>query len=69
MSERGRKRTFEDPIALPVGGKLVTLLDAGEYIHTLPRNETQSDHSQAGVEALLMVAEGRGRYCMLGSGC
>ena len=26
-------RAFEDPIALPDGRKLVTLLDAGEYIH------------------------------------
>ena len=51
---------FKNPIALPDGRKLVTLLDAGEYIDALPRKETQSDHWQAAVEALLMAAEDRG---------
>jgi hypothetical protein len=30
---------FEDPIPLPKGRKLVTLLDAGNYINGLPRKE------------------------------
>jgi hypothetical protein len=53
-------RAFEDPIALPDGRKLVTLLDAGEYIHALPRKETQGDHWQAAIEALMMAAQDRG---------
>jgi hypothetical protein len=36
-SKTGWKREFEDPIARPDGRMLVTLLDAGEYITTLPK--------------------------------
>jgi hypothetical protein len=53
-------RAFEDPIALPDGRKLVTLLDAGEYIHALPRKETQGDPWQAAIEALILVATSGG---------
>jgi hypothetical protein len=45
---------------LPGGRQFVTLLDAGEYISTLPRKEIQSDHWQAAMEALLMAVDGRG---------
>ena len=51
---------FEDPVTLPNGRQLVTLLDAGNYIHGLPRKETQGEHWQAAIEALLMAAEDRG---------
>jgi hypothetical protein len=46
--------------ALPDARKLVTLLDASEYIHALPRTEAQGDHWQAAIEALIM-AEDSGR--------
>jgi hypothetical protein len=60
VPEKGWRRSFEDPIILPDGSKLITLLDAGEYIAALPRKEAQVDHWQAAVEALLMAAEDRG---------
>jgi hypothetical protein len=31
------KRSFDDPIALPGGRRLVTLEDAGNYITELPK--------------------------------
>jgi hypothetical protein len=57
MPETGWSKLFEDPVTLPNGRQLVTLLDAGEYIHALPRKETQGEHWQAAMEALLLVAE------------
>ena len=53
-------RAFEDPIALPRGRELVTLLDAGNYIAALPRKEAEGDHWQAAIEALIMAAQDRG---------
>jgi hypothetical protein len=53
-------RALEDPIALPGGGKFVTLLDAGNYIASLPRKEAQGDHWQTATETLIMAAENRG---------
>jgi hypothetical protein len=53
-------RAFEDPIILPNASKLVSLLDAGNYIASLPRKEHESDPWQAAIEALLMAAEDRG---------
>lgn len=32
---------FDEPIVLPDGSKLVTLLDAGDYIIALPKKEPQ----------------------------
>ena len=43
MAETGWSKLFEDPVTLPNGRKLVTLLDAGNYIQSLPRKETQSE--------------------------
>jgi hypothetical protein len=37
---------FEDPIPLPDGGQLVTLLDAGNYITGLPKAYQQLDLTQ-----------------------
>ena len=45
-------RIFEDPIPLPGGSQLVTLLDAGNYINGLPKADQQLDEWQAAVEAL-----------------
>jgi hypothetical protein len=53
-------RAFDDPITLPGGDQLFTLLDAGNYITSLPKAEQQLDEWHAAVEALMMAAEGRG---------
>jgi len=60
MAETGWSKLFEDPVTLPNGSKLVTLLDAGNYIASLPRKEHESEPWQAAIEALLMAAEDRG---------
>jgi hypothetical protein len=36
MAPKGRKRAFDEPIALPGSGELVTLEDAGAYITKHP---------------------------------
>lgn len=59
---KGWARAFEEPIEV-AGRKLVTLLDAGEYIAALPRKEHNAPEWQAAMEALLLVAE-RGRRTM-----
>jgi hypothetical protein len=43
---------------------LVTLLDAGEYITTLPKAEQQLDEWQAAIEALMVVVKQRGPTMM-----
>jgi hypothetical protein len=48
---------FEDPIALPDGGTLVTLLDAGNYIIALPEHVHTCAEWQAAMEALIPVAD------------
>ncbi|MBW5438582.1 hypothetical protein FXB41_28610 [Bradyrhizobium canariense] len=47
---------FDEPIALP-DRKLLTLLDAGEYISALPKQEHSAPEWQAAMEALILVAE------------
>lgn len=55
----GWGRRFEEPIE--VGGlRLVSLLDAGEYISRLPKKEHAAAEWQAAIEALILVAEGGG---------
>jgi hypothetical protein len=51
---------FNVPIVLPDGREIATLLDAGEYITSLPRKEHSSPEWQAAMEALILVAEGGG---------
>jgi hypothetical protein len=60
MAETGWSKLFEDPVTLPNGRQLVTLLDAGNCIAGLPRKEAQHDHWQAAIEALLLAAQDRG---------
>jgi hypothetical protein len=60
VPDRGWKRTFDDPIALPGGRKLVTLGDAGTYITTLPKAEHEAPEWQSAMEALIMVATSGG---------
>ena len=54
---KGWSRKFEDPVTLPNGRELVTLLDAGNYIASLSRKEHEAAEWQAAMEALLLVAE------------
>jgi hypothetical protein len=53
------KRTFEDPIVLPDGRKLVTLEDAGHYITKLSKAEQNLEEWQAAIGGLIDAAEGR----------
>jgi len=64
MARLGWKRPFDDPIPIPGGRRLVTLLDAGQYITALPKAEQQLDEWQAAVEALLLVVELNGPTMM-----
>lgn len=59
MKDQGWGRPFDEPIDV-AGRKLVTLLDAGEYIAALPKKEHNAPEWQAAMEALLLVAEGGG---------
>lgn len=53
----GWTRTFDDPIPLPGGGRLVTLEDAARYIQALPAAEHEQADWLNAVEALLMVVK------------
>ena len=52
-------REFDEPIVLPDGGELRTLLDAGRYVDQLPRSMHESEEWQAVMEVLLLAVEGR----------
>ena len=64
---KGWGRPFEEPIEV-AGRKLVTLLDAGEYITALPKKEHAAPEWQAAMEALILVAEGGGPTMFAGIG-
>ena len=55
MADKGWQREFEDPIPLPDGRRLVKLIDAGNYITTLPKAVHTAPEWQAAMEALLLV--------------
>jgi len=57
VSKRGWQRAFEDPIPLPDGRMLVKLIDAGNYITTLPKADHTEPEWQAAMEALILVVE------------
>jgi hypothetical protein len=59
MSElsSGWSREFDEPIALPDGGKLVVLRDAANYITALQAKEAALPEWQAAIEALILVVE------------
>ncbi|WP_445222274.1 hypothetical protein ACKWRH_21705 [Bradyrhizobium sp. Pa8] len=57
MGEAGWSRRFDDPIPLPDGRELATLLEAGRYIQTLPTATQGRAEWQAATEALLLVAQ------------
>ena len=52
-------RRFDEPIPLPDGGELRTLLDAGRYVDALPRNMHEREEWQMVMEVLLLAVEGR----------
>src|SRR6516225_8313113 len=53
------QRRFDDAIVLPDGGELVTLLDAGIYIESLPEAQYRRREWRIATEMLLAVADGR----------
>lgn len=53
-------RPFEAPIALPSGGALHTLRDAGEFIQGLPKAAQSAPAWLAAAEALLLVVQHNG---------
>ena len=53
------QRRFDTAIALPDGGELVTLLDAGIYIEALPEAQYRRREWRIATEMLLAVADGR----------
>ena len=52
-------REFDEPIALPDGGELRTLLDTGRYVNALPRSMHEREEWQTVMEVLLSAVEGR----------
>ena len=59
MAKTGWSRTFEDPIVLPDGRKLLTLKNAADYIMKLAKAEQKHDKWQTAVRCLIGAAEGR----------
>ena len=56
---KGWSARFHEPIPLPDGGELRTLLDAGRYVDALPRSMHEREEWQAVMEVLLLAVEGR----------
>jgi hypothetical protein len=61
-------REFDEPIVLPDGGELRTLLDAGRYVDALPRSMHERKEWQAVMEVLIS-AVGRPRAGELAANC
>ena len=51
-------RPFDEPIVLPEGGELRTLLDAGRYVDKLPPDMHEREEWQTVMEVLLSAVEG-----------
>jgi hypothetical protein len=52
-------RPFDEPVPLPDGGELRTLLDAGRYVDALPRGIHEREEWQTVMEVLPSAVEGR----------
>jgi hypothetical protein len=52
-------RPFDEPIPLPDGGELRTLLDAGRYVAALPHGMHEREEWQMVMEVLLSAVEDR----------
>ena len=61
-------KRLERPIETPEGKKIITLSDARAYALALPESRQMAPEVQAGVEAILMAAEGRGPMHLAQSG-
>jgi len=61
-------KRLDRPVVTPEGTKLVTLSDARAYALRLPKARQMDPLVQAGVEALLMAAEGKGPMLLAQSG-
>jgi hypothetical protein len=59
MPDRGWSCAFDEPIPLPDGGELRTLIDAGRYVDALPRSMHEREEWQMVMEVLLSAVEGR----------
>jgi hypothetical protein len=59
MTAKGWSARFDDPIPLPDGGELRTLLDAGRYVDALPPSMHEREEWQAVMEVPLSAVEGR----------
>jgi hypothetical protein len=59
MPDRDWKRAFDEPIPLPAGGELRTLLDAGRYVAAFPHSMHEREEWQMVMEVLLSAVEGR----------
>ena len=57
MNNQGWQGTFDDPILLPDGRKLITLHDAATFITKLPKPEHDAPEWQAAIEALMLVVD------------
>ncbi|MEO6780823.1 MAG: hypothetical protein ABI407_06820, partial [Bradyrhizobium sp.] len=55
---------FDDPIALPGGGRLATLQQAVDYIMKLPQEVQQQARWQTAIENLINAAEAGGGWLM-----
>jgi hypothetical protein len=53
------QREFDEPIVLPDGGELRTLLEAGRYVEALPKTTHDRQEWQTAIRYLLMAAEDR----------
>ncbi|MCW1996258.1 hypothetical protein ABIE85_005281 [Bradyrhizobium diazoefficiens] len=67
MNNQGWQGTFDDPILLPDGRKLITLHDAATVITKLPKPEHDAPEWQAAIEALMLVVDLGGRRSSLAS--
>ena len=52
--------SFEDPVPLPNGRRLLTLKDAASYIMKLPKAQQSAPEWQAAMAAVILVDEGGG---------
>lgn len=52
-------KRLERPVVPPKGKPIVTLADARKYALALPKSRQMDPHVQAGVEAIMLAAEGR----------
>ena len=58
-SAKGWLQRFDEPIPLPEGGELRTLLDASLYIEALPKEKFHRPEWRAATEILWSAAEGK----------